>query len=390
MQHASLRAMLVFGTLLAMLFAAGASVPTPLYPLYQQAYALAPMDVTLIFAVYVAFLLGSLLVVGRLSSHLGRKPVIAGALVLNLLAVACFLHADSYGGLLLARSIQGLAMGIAVPTCGAAIVDADNDKGPVLNSYVPFIGMSLGALCTGMLVSWAPMPMLLPYLLIGVLTALALVVLAFMPETHGRRPGAWRSLVPDLGVPPQARAAFVRLMPPVMAGWALGGLYMSLMPGVLREVLDTDSQMVTGIIVCVLMGSAAVAVYVGRQRPALRMMMIGAILQLIGIPVTLVGMELGLAAPLFFGTIISGAGQGLIFSSILRLLLPLAAVHERAGMLSVFFAVSYCAFALPAVLAGVAVQYLGLLQVAVVYGLVVMGGLMASIMGLRGACSQRC
>lgn len=391
MQQASLRAMTVYGTLTAALFAVGASVPTPLYPTYQQAFGLVPFQITVIFAIYVVFLLATLLTAGRLSNHLGRKPVIAGALVLNLIAAALFLHAASYEGLLLARAVQGLAMGIAVPTCGAAIVDADHDRGPVLNSVVPFVGMSLGALSTGLLVAWAPMPTVLPFVMVAVLSAAALVALPRMPETVAPHPGALRSLIPSLGVPEAARGPFARLVPPVLAGWAMGGLYMSLMPSVLHEALRTESQMVTGVIVCVLMGSAAVAVMWGRTRPAPRMMMAGTLCQIVGIPVTLAGMETGSATLIFAGTVIAGSGQGLVFSSILRLLLPLAQGHERAAMLATFFALSYLAFAGPAVLAGLAVPYLGILQTAFVYGAAILAMLVPAAIGLaRAPAPKRC
>ncbi|QUS35784.1 MFS transporter [Falsirhodobacter algicola] len=383
MRHASLRAMTVYGTLTAVVFALGASVPTPLYPLYQRVYGLVPFQVTALFAIYVVALLIALLTAGRLSNHLGRKPVIAGALLLNLAALAIFLAADSYQGLLLARVVQGLAMGIAVPTCGAAIVDADPERGPVLNSVVPFLGMSFGALSTGLLVSLAPHPMALPYVAIGIFSVLSLLALVRMPETCPRHPGALASLRPSLGVPRAARAQFIRYLPPVLTGWAIGGLYMSLMPTLLNRALHTESQMVTGVIVCVLMGSAAVAVMVGRTRPASRMMLAGAVAQMLGIPLTLAGMELGQGPLMFLGTMIVGTGQGLVFSSILRLLLPLAEGQERASMLATFFALSYTAFAAPAVLAGMAVPYLGLMQTAFVYGMVILVALALALLGLR-------
>lgn len=383
MRHASLRAMTVFGTLAAIVFALGASIPTPLYPLYQHDFSLAPFQITLIFAIYVVTLLLALLTCGRLSDHIGRKPVIGAALVLNVIALVMFARAGSYEGLLMARAMQGLAMGIAVPTCGAAIVDADPGRGPVLNSIVPFLGMSSGALGTGLLVAFAPMPMVLPFALVAGFSIVLLIVLFAMPETCTPQAGALASMIPTLGVPVTARPAFVRLVPPVLTGWALGGLYMSLMPNILHEALQTTSQFLTGALVCVQMGAAAVAVLWGRTRPASRMMMAGTLSQAAGIPITLMGIEMASAPMIFVGTFISGSGQGLCFSSIMRLLLPLAHGHERAAMLSTFFALSYTAFALPAVLAGMVVPTFGLIPVAFGYGTIVLACLALAAMGLR-------
>ncbi|WP_435166581.1 MFS transporter [Falsirhodobacter sp. 1013] len=383
--------MTVFGTLASIVFALGASIPTPLYATYQQQFALVPFQITLIFAIYVVTLLLALLTGGRLSNHLGRKPVIAGALILNIVALLLFLQAGSYEGLLLARAMQGLAMGIAVPTCGAAIVDADPDRGPVLNSIVPFLGMSSGALATGLLVAFAPMPTVLPFAIVAGLSLMLLVALIRMPETSPPSPGAFASMIPNLGVPAAARPAFARLVPPVLTGWALGGLYMSLMPNILHEALHTKTQLITGALVCAQMGAAAAAVLWGRTRPPSRMMMAGTLSQATGIPMTLMGIETEQAAMIFAGTLVSGAGQGLCFSSILRLLLPLAHGHERAAMLSTFFALSYTAFALPAVLAGVVVPHFGLIPVAHGYGLIVLACLTLAAMGLwRGTPAKRC
>ncbi|MDB6453825.1 MFS transporter [Falsirhodobacter sp. 20TX0035] len=391
MRHASLRAMTVFGTLAAIVFALGAAIPTPLYALYQQKFGLVPFQITLIFAIYVVTLLVALLTGGRLSNHLGRKPVIAGALILNIVALVLFLQAGSYEGLLLARAMQGLAMGIAVPTCGAAIVDADPDRGPVLNSIVPFLGMSSGALATGLLVAFAPLPTVLPFAIVAGLSLMLLVALIRMPETSPPSPGAFTSMIPSLGVPAAARPAFARLVPPVLTGWALGGLYMSLMPNILHEALHTKTQLITGALVCAQMGAAAAAVLWGRTRPASRMMMAGTLSQAAGVPMTLMGIGTEQAAMIFAGTLVSGAGQGLCFSSILRLLLPLAHGHERAAMLSTFFALSYTAFALPAVLAGVVVPHFGLIPVAHGYGLIVLALLTLAAMGLwRGVPAKRC
>src|ERR1700729_470326 len=60
-------------------FLAGSSVPTPLYPLYQSLWGLTPMTITLVFGVYALGVLTGLLFAGRLSDHLGRRPVLIAA-----------------------------------------------------------------------------------------------------------------------------------------------------------------------------------------------------------------------------------------------------------------------------------------------------------------------
>ena len=94
-------------------FLAASAAPTPLYRFYQETYALSPVLTTAVFAVYALALLKALLVAGSISDHLGRRPVIFGALLLELVAMALFTTASGAWGLIAARFVQGVATGIA-------------------------------------------------------------------------------------------------------------------------------------------------------------------------------------------------------------------------------------------------------------------------------------
>jgi predicted MFS family arabinose efflux permease len=67
---------------------AASSAPSPLYPVYQAEFGFSTITLTAIFAIYVLALLTSLLTVGRLSDYLGRRPVLAVALVVEAAAMA--------------------------------------------------------------------------------------------------------------------------------------------------------------------------------------------------------------------------------------------------------------------------------------------------------------
>src|SRR3978361_645409 len=139
-------------------FFGASSAPTPLYRVYQEAFALSSVLITVVFAVYAFALLKALLVAGSISDHLGRKPVVFGALLLEIIAMALFLAAGSYGWLIAARIVQGIPTGLAVASIGAALVDVDRAKGQLVNSITPFIGMAVGALGTSALVQYGPFP----------------------------------------------------------------------------------------------------------------------------------------------------------------------------------------------------------------------------------------
>src|SRR5258708_7361774 len=102
---------------------------------------LTPFVVTIVFAVYVASLLAALLTVGGLSDYVGRRPVILTALLLNAAAMILFAEARDVGQLILARAVQGLCVGVGTTALGAAILDTNRARGPLLNSVTPFLGM---------------------------------------------------------------------------------------------------------------------------------------------------------------------------------------------------------------------------------------------------------
>src|SRR5712692_9661191 len=101
------------------LFAAAASAPTPLYVVYQKEWGFSATTLTVIFAVYVLALIGSLLTLGALSDHVGRRPVLAGAIALEAVALVLFIIAADVTVLLVARVAQGIATGAALSTLGA-------------------------------------------------------------------------------------------------------------------------------------------------------------------------------------------------------------------------------------------------------------------------------
>jgi MFS family permease len=60
---------------------------SPLYEDYQRQFCFSAITLTAVLAVYVVALLGTLLACGRLSDHLGRRPVIVAGLIIS--AGAC-------------------------------------------------------------------------------------------------------------------------------------------------------------------------------------------------------------------------------------------------------------------------------------------------------------
>jgi predicted MFS family arabinose efflux permease len=364
-------------------FLASSSAPTPLYAVYQAAWGFSPITVTMVFGIYALAVLATLLVVGSLSDHVGRRPVLLAATSLQAVAMVVFATADGVGTLILARVLQGLATGAAAAAVGAGLLDLDRARGTVANAVVPMLGTATGSLVGGLLVQYLPAPTQLVYVVFAVIFAAQAIALAWLPETVTPRPGALASLRPQLRLPPALRPGLLIAAPALLATWALAGFYGSLGPAMLRQLSGSRSLALGGVALFVLAISGAISVLVLHRRSARTMLTLGAAALVVGVAITLLATTTGSLGVFFVGAVIAGAGFGTGFQGAIRSVLPLAQPHERAGVLSLLYVIAYLSMGLPAVLGGIrAAQGGGILTTAREYGIAVMALAAMALVGM--------
>ncbi|MFJ5286638.1 MFS transporter [Pseudomonas sp. NPDC088429] len=364
------RSSLWFLAITLLSFLAASTAPTPLYHLYQDQLHFSAVVLTLIFGVYALSLLAALLTVGSLSDHVGRKPVIFSAVLLNALAMLLFIYADSVTWLISARVLQGFATGMATAVLSATLLDTDRQQGPLINSVAPLLGMALGGLGCGLLAEFAPAPLQLTYWLLLGLFVLQGIYVWRLPESVSPQAGAWASLKPTLHVPAQARSTLWRVLPLNTATWALGGFYASLAPSLVRTATGSTSNLIGGSTVAALTLTGALMIFTLRNRSAKQALRLGASLLPMGLVLILLGVHSASLSLFFLGTLVAGCGFGSGFLGAVRSLVPLALPHERAGLMSAYYVLSYLAFCLPALLAGYLARTYGLLATTDGYGAV--------------------
>ena len=368
-------------------FSAASAAPSPLYVVYQLQWGFSASTLTVIFAVYVAGLITALLVLGALSDHIGRRPVLAAAILLEAVAFVLFMTAGDVGVLLAARVVQGIATGAAMTTLGAALVDLNPPHAPgragLINGIAPVAGLAVGALGCGALVQFGPSPTHFVYALLLLGMVLAGVVVGWMPETSVRRPGGAASLKPRLGVPARLRADFLALTPIIVASWALGGLYLSLGPSVAAGVFGLSNHLIGGLVVTLLCAPGAITSFLLRRRPTPQVLGLAGVLLTAGAVVSIAGVEAGDIRLAGAGTLISGVGFGASALASFGTLAVLAAPQERGELFAVALVIAYVAFSVPAVVAGLAAGSIGLHTTALVYGLVV------ALLGAAALVAQR-
>jgi predicted MFS family arabinose efflux permease len=363
-------------------FLAGSSAPTPIYPLYQAKWGFSSITVTVVFGIYALAVLSALLVAGRLSDNVGRRPVLLVATLVQAATMLVFANATGVSDLLIARVIQGLSTGAAVAAVGAGLIDLDRARGTMANSIAPMTGTALGGLAAGLMVHFLPAPMHLVYLVLGAIFLLQAIGVMLMPESVVRRPGALASLKPQFRVPAAVREPMLLAVPALVASWSLAGFYASLGPTLLHRIFGFDSSLFGGLALFVLAGSGGLAVLLLQRHEARTMMTLGAAGLLAGVGVALAAISIGSAGVFFVGTALAGMGFGAGFQGAVRTVVPFVAPHERAGVLSVTFVVSYLAMGAPAVLAGFLISQGGsIVATAQEFGGVVMVLATAALMG---------
>ncbi len=366
----------------------GASAPSPFYPVLQERIGFSSVLMTVVFAIYAVSMLLCLLTTGSLSDHLGRRPVVCAGLLILSVSMVAFWQAQSVGLLITARAVQGIGAGLLMSALSAYIVDLEPPDRPgdgaLANSVIPLAGLGAGGLIAGLILDLSDdhAPLLMFGSLTGAFIGLA-VLLWLLPETAAGRPGVLASLRPEVGVPPEARAEFLRALPALIAGWATSGFYLSLGAPLVAQELGGDSHLVQGLAVTAVMGSGAAMCFVARSWTARRVTLYGTTTIAVGTASTLVALVAG-SLPWFMAAVVfAGTGFGTAFMGIMRSVTPKARPEHRGQLFAAVFVASYVAFGIPAVLAGFGVGEFGLMPTTLVYGSVV------ALLGLTAALLRR-
>ncbi|RQX17160.1 MFS transporter [Micromonospora ureilytica] len=366
-------------------FLAASAAPTPLYGVYQERWHFSPVTTTVVFAVYALAVLASLLIFGKLSDHVGRRPVLAVAIAVQMLALVVFIFANGVPALLVARLVQGLAAGAATGAVGAAMLDIDRARGTLANSIAPGIGTGSGALLSALLIQFLPAPTRLVYVVLLVILLIQAVGVGLMPETVTPMAGARRSLRPDITLPRSVRQPVLVVAPVLFAVWALAGFFGALGPALVRSLMNT-SIVVGGLVLFVFAVFGSIAVLVQRNTAARTVILTGIVALILGMIVTLVAVMADSIPGFFVGLALGGVGFGSGFQGSLKTVMPLVEAHQRASVLSVLYVVSYVGFGLPTVIAGFLVVYAGgLPRTADEYSVAVILLALVALFGVRRA-----
>jgi MFS family permease len=371
-RHRTLRLAFVAAVVSLAAVFAGNAAPVPLYNIYRAEDGFTNADVSLAVVAYSVGTITALLLLGRVSNHLGRRRTAISSLGLVLLGCLLLLNVHDVGILLAGRVLMGLGAGLASSSLTAYIVDTAPTRpawlASVASSQGPMLGLTVGAIGSGALVQFGPWPRDLIYLVCAGLLLLSAALVAISPETVSPTPGAWRSVIPQVRVPARVR----RLLPVAgavfVATWATAAFYQAFMPALVEDQLHTRSPLVPGLVFAAYMAPSVLGAPLGgRFTPAAaqRLGMIAFLAGMIGIIAAIASGTL----PLFIAaTIVAGASQGIAISAATRGLLHGSTLADRAPIFSVIYLICYSGAAFPSLISGQLSNAFSLPQITLGYG----------------------
>lgn len=356
----------------------GATLPTPMYALYAERLHFEVLTTTIIFATYAAGVLAALITFGSWSDAVGRRPVLFVGILFALASSVVFLVADSVPLLLVGRLLSGLSAGVFTGTATAAVIEAAPPHWQTRASAVATIanvaGLGGGPLLAGLLVQYAPQPLHLAFVVHTGLMILAAVAVLIVPETS---PRTGHIGIQRLSVPAEVRSVFVVAAIAAFACFAITGLFTSVAPAFVSDVVGIKNHAVAGAVAStILIASAVAQVFAGRIPPR-RALVVGCAILIVGMVILAAALELSTLLGLIVAATVAGIGQGIAFSRGLAAVAERTPADRRAEVSSMYFVVAYVAISLPVIGEGLAAQHWGLRTAGVSFAIAV--GLLAVV-----------
>lgn len=371
------------------------TVPTPLYPIYQDQEGYGPTLIAIVFAVYPLGVMAGLLLVGHASDWIGRRRAILPALGIEVITAAAFAVSPSLWVLLPARLVCGLAVGVLTATATAWLSDLDaraRGAGPRRSDLVATMaaagGFGVGVLVSGVVAAGAPSPLRSPYLVFALILLAAIAAAGRVPETVAASRAGTRFRRQRLVVPTGARATFFAACAGGFAAFSLLSLFTSLAPTFIVTSLGTSSPVVAGGVVascCVSAGLGQVAL-VGRPAPAL--LLTALVLLPAGIGLVFAAVVVSSLWLFLAGGVVGGIGSGALFRRSLGTVEQVAPPEARAEAFAGFYFAVYLNATLPVLGLGVLTQTVGVSAAVGVFAVTLLSLLAVAAPPLRRAAAR--
>jgi MFS family permease len=363
------------------------AVPTPLYVLYQRRDHFSDIVVTIVYAVYAVGVIGSLFLAGHVSDWIGRRRIFVPALLVNALSAVLFITEPSLTGLVIARIVSGISVGLTTATATAYLAElhatarpgAPRRRAEVVATASNLGGIGVGPLAAGLLAQFAPSPLRLPFIIFGVALVVLAMAVAASPETAARVGEQVRYRPQRVSVPRDKRGIFFAATTAGVASFAVFGVFNSLVPSFLAGTLHDSSYALAGAVAFAAFAGGAVA-QISQVRVAnLNLLRRSVPTIVLGLALLVIGMWTANLAIFIIGGVVSGAGGGMVFKGALVAAASTAPPESRAEVLAGFFLGAYVGLSVPVIGLGIATHYFAARNVMLIFVVVAAAAIAASV-----------
>jgi MFS family permease len=339
------------------------TLPSPLYSLYRERDGLSTLTITLVYAIFAAGTIGTLLFAQPIVARLGRRGMMLGAVTTMILAAVVLAAWKDLPGLFVGRFVTGIAIGLAAGTAltymievraleepGASPITARN-----IGTAVNIGALGIGPLIAGCLAEWVREPLLIPYLLFIALGGIALVGLAGVPETAPPK-------APAAPTPGKRASRPIGLLIPAsiltLAAFAANGLFSGLSGLLLAAIFGHPSHALAGATLCLVFISGVASQLATRGLPPSRVFLAGSLCSIAGLALIVTAVRISdPSLPLFLaGGALIGAGSGAGFKGTTALVLEATPPEARVEMTSDLIIALFVGLSIPVIGAGIALD----------------------------------
>ncbi|MEU0499172.1 MFS transporter [Mycobacterium sp. NPDC006124] len=363
---------------------------TPLLIAYAQQAGYSRVDVDVLLGAYVLGLVPGLLLASTASDRHGRRPVMAFGIVASAIGSLTLAVGDVAGFVALfgGRLLSGLAIGIAMAVGSAWITelsrppydDAAPGAGARRASICLSLGLGAGPACAGLLAAFAPLPLVLTYVVHAALCIPALWAL-MSRAVETRTETSNRSLMQGLRVPAAAHRRFTHVVVP-MAPWIFGSaaIAYAIVPALVADELGHWALLYTAGLTVLTLACGVLVQPIARRLDdvsSARAVVVSMVLMTVGILAAVITALTRSPVVAVLVAMLLGSAYGIAIVSGLLEIQRIAEPDELAGISGIYYSLAYVGFLLPAALAALA-PYVG--YPAMLTGLAVMAA----------ACAVRC
>jgi hypothetical protein len=331
------------------------TVPAPLYAFYRARDGFSTFMITVIFAAYAVGVISCLFLAGHISDWFGRRRLTLYAILAEIVAALLFLFWPALPGLILARIVTGVGVGLITATATAHIgelhalarPDAGRTRAERAAVGANLGGLAAGPLIAGLLAQYVDHPLVIPYLLFLGLLLIAVVAVLLVPETvdlSGERP---RYRPQRISIPAAGRPLYFTVAVASFVAFSILGLFTSVAPGFISGTLGHRSPLLAGSVTFVVFGASAIAQILVSKLSATRQVSSGLAVMALGVLIVTAGVWWPHLAVFIVGGIVAGSGVGVLFKGSLGTVAGLARPQARGEALAGLFLAAYTGLVVP-------------------------------------------